>query len=53
MNYENILTIYNQRKNHRLTEWNKDFCGWVEQLPYASCFFQGLKFNEIIEAFKN
>ena len=53
MNYENILTIYNQRKNHRLTEWNKDFCGWVEQLPYANCFFQGLKFNEIIEAFKN
>lgn len=35
MNYENILNMYRQRKNHKLTEWSKSFCGWVKTLPYA------------------
>ena len=35
MNYENILNIYHQRKNHKLTEWSKSFCDWVKTLPYA------------------
>ena len=35
MNYENILNMYQQRKNHKLTEWSKSFCGWVKTLPYA------------------
>ena len=35
MNYENILNMYRQRKNHKLTEWSKSFCDWVKTLPYA------------------
>ena len=35
MNYENILNIYHQRKNHKLTEWSKSFCYWIKTLPYA------------------
>ena len=35
MNYENILNMYQQRKNHKLTEWSKSFCDWVKTLPYA------------------
>ena len=42
MNYENILNMYRQRKNHKLTEWSKSFCDWVKTLPYAEeliCIF--------------
>ena len=35
MNYENILNMYRQRKNHKLTEWSKSFCDWIKNLPYA------------------
>ena len=35
MNYENILNMYRQRKNHKLTEWSESFCNWVKTLPYA------------------
>ena len=35
MNYENILNMHRQRKNHKLTEWSKSFCDWVKTLPYA------------------
>lgn len=42
MNYENLRSMYKQRKNHKLNEWSgKDtpelpnFCSWVESLPYA------------------
>ena len=43
MNYENILNMYWQRKNHKLTEWSKSFIDWVKTLPYAEeliCFEQ-------------
>ena len=33
-NYLQLRTIYTQRKNHKLQEW-RDFCAWVETLPYA------------------
>jgi hypothetical protein len=33
-NYLQLKTIYNQRHNHRLTEW-RDFCKEIEILPYA------------------
>ncbi len=33
-NYRQLKTIYAQRKNHRLPEW-REFCAWVETLPYA------------------
>ena len=35
MNYENLLNMYRQRKNHKLTEWSKSFCDWIKTLPYA------------------
>lgn len=35
MNYENLRSIYHQRKHHKLTEWSAAFCEWVESLPYA------------------
>lgn len=39
MNYENILNMINQRKNHKLKEWNTDFLQWAEDLPYGFEFF--------------
>lgn len=33
-NYLQLKTIYNQRRNHRLTEWHT-FCDWIESLPFA------------------
>lgn len=33
-NYRCLRNIYLQRKDHRLPEW-KEFCKWIEQLPYA------------------
>ena len=35
MNYENLLSMINQRKNHKLTEWSVDFIQWAKTLPYA------------------
>ena len=40
-NYRQLKTIYSQRKNHRLPEW-REFCAWVETLPYAE-FITGQK----------
>ena len=34
-NYEQLATIYKQRKNHKLKEDWGYFCKWVENLPYA------------------
>ena len=36
MNYENLVSIYHARKNHKLDEWHT-FCDYVRQLPYADC----------------
>ena len=43
MNYENILTMYRQRKSHKLNEWSgidnselPNFVSWVKTLPYAN-----------------
>lgn len=33
-NYRCLKNIYKQRKDHRLPEW-REFCRWVETLPYA------------------
>ncbi|MCF0229250.1 MAG: hypothetical protein HUJ76_06095 [Parasporobacterium sp.] len=45
MNYENIRTIYHQRKNHKLNEWSgldkaelTNFMEWIRSLPYAKEF---------------
>jgi hypothetical protein len=34
-NYEQLATIYKQRKNHKLKEDWGEFCRWIESLPYA------------------
>lgn len=34
MNYEALRHMYEERKNHRLPEWNKIFVDWVKTLPY-------------------
>ena len=34
-NYENLLNICNQRKNHKLTEWHS-FINCIKTLPYAN-----------------
>ena len=52
MNYENVLNMYHQRKNHKLNEWSgkddptkQNFCSWALEMPYAQEFF--------IEPFEN
>ena len=34
MNYENLISIYNSRKAHKLDEWHI-FCDFIRGLPYA------------------
>ena len=34
LNYEVLANIYVHRKDHKLDEW-RDFCGWIEELPYS------------------
>lgn len=34
LNYAVLRNMYHSRKNHKLDEW-RDFCTWVETLPYA------------------
>lgn len=37
--YEVLLSIYSQRKGHRLSEW-KQFRDWIEKLPYMEEFLE-------------
>ena len=37
LNYENLLSIYRQRKGHKLDEW-REFGKWIETLPYMKEF---------------
>lgn len=39
LNYENVLTMLKQRKNHKLSEWHSHFVNWAMTLPYAKEFF--------------
>ena len=34
LNYEVLTNIYHSRRNHKLDEW-RDFCIWIETLPYS------------------
>lgn len=36
-NYEILMNIYKQRKNHLLKEWH-DICHWIESLPAMDIF---------------
>ena len=35
LNYENLRSMYFQRRNHKLDEWRIGFCSWVEDLPHS------------------
>lgn len=35
LNYAVLRNMYHSRKNHKLDEW-RDFCKWIETLPYAT-----------------
>ena len=37
LDYETLFSIYHQRKNHKLDEW-REFCKWIETLPYMKEF---------------
>ena len=39
-NSRQLKTIYAQRRTHRLPEW-REFCAWIETLPYAKEFITG------------
>ena len=45
LNYEVLRNIYKSRRNHKLQEW-RDFCEWVEHLPYSELITEGIN-NEI------
>lgn len=38
LNYENLVSIYYARKNHKLQEWHT-YCDWIEELPYFKELF--------------
>jgi hypothetical protein len=44
-NYRQLKTIYQQRKSHRLPEW-REFCRWVETLPYSELITRRSERNE-------
>ena len=39
-NYQQLKTIYQQRRTHRLPEW-REFCKWVEGLPHSEFITRG------------
>lgn len=45
-NYEVLLNIYEWRKNHKLDEW-RDFCKWIETLPYSELITGSANINKI------
>lgn len=45
LNYEVLANIYHARKNHKLDEW-REFCRWVESLPYSELITGEEKSND-------
>ena len=39
LDYETLYSIYHQRRNHKLDEW-REFCKWIETLPYMKEFLE-------------
>lgn len=44
LNYEVLAGIYPMRRNHKLDEW-REFCQWIERLPYSEIIIRGEKYN--------
>ena len=40
LNYEVLVGMYRDRKNHKLDEWHT-FCDWIESLPYSEIITGG------------
>lgn len=40
LNYAVLRSMYHARKNHKLDEW-RDFCKWIESLPYSELITGG------------
>ena len=38
LNYENLVSIYYARRNHKLEEWHT-YCDWITDLPYFKELF--------------
>ncbi len=45
LNYEVLVGIYRWRKEHKLDEW-REFCQWIEQLPYSEIITYSTKGEE-------
>lgn len=45
LNYEVLANIYRARRNHKLTEW-REFCRWIESLPYSELITGGKNSND-------
>lgn len=45
MNYEVLANMYHSRKNHKLDEW-REFCKWIEELPYSKLITGEEKLND-------
>ena len=46
LNYEVLANIYKSRKDHKLDEW-REFCKWIEELPYSELIVGGEKKDEM------
>ena len=42
INYEVLANIYKSRKDHKLDEW-REFCKWIESLPYSELIIGGME----------
>lgn len=45
MSYETLMSIYFQRRNHKLNDWHA-FCNWIMKLPYMEEFISVLDKKE-------
>ena len=45
LNYEVLANMYKSRKHHKLDEW-RNFCKWIEQLPYSELIIGKEETNE-------
>ena len=42
LSYQTLRRIYKQRMKHRLPHW-REFCAWIETLPYSWMITEGVK----------
>ena len=42
LSYQTLRRIYIQRRKHRLPHW-REFCAWIETLPYSWMITEGVK----------